>query len=147
LDSGHPAIQKIRGFLRKTRTKDVYWADKWHASPYYATAHAIIACADFSKNIVPPAVEWILETQRSDGSWGYYDIPTAEETAYCLQALIFWKRLGGTVPQKALNSAVIWLKDHLEPPYPPLWIGKCLYCPEMVVKSAILSALMLAEQE
>jgi hypothetical protein len=34
----------------------------------------------------------------------------------------------------------------MDEPYPWLWIGKSLYCPELVVESAILSALMLVEQ-
>ena len=39
-----------------------------------------------------------------------------------------------------------WLLAHAQPPYPPLWIGKCLYGPQNVVRSAILNALTLLEQ-
>jgi hypothetical protein len=31
-------------------------------------------------------------------------------------------------------------------PYPPLWIGKCLYNPSLVIRSAVISALALVEQ-
>jgi len=39
-----------------------------------------------------------------------------------------------------------WLAEHAEGPYTPLWIGKSLYSPNLVVRSAILSALILADQ-
>lgn len=139
-------VQKILLFLRRTQTLQVFWFDKWHASPYYATAHAVIACAGYDNDLVDDAVYWILATQNEDGSWGYY-MPTAEETAYCLQALIIWKRHGGQVPNDALRRGEAWLLDHADPPYPPLWIGKSLYCPILVVRSAVLSALALMQEE
>ena len=90
--------------------------------------------------------DWILETQNLDGSWGYY-VPTAEETAYCLQALLVWQRGGKSVPNDQIQRGLDWLAAHTQPPYPPLWIGKSLYAPEFVVRSAILSALMMGAQE
>ncbi|MBN2005896.1 MAG: cyclase [Anaerolineae bacterium] len=142
----HPMVQKITKFLQTVETKESFWYDKWHASPYYVTAHAIIAYTGYMDAMVESATEWILKTQNADGSWGYYALPTAEETACCLQALVIWMRQGKHVPQQVLKNGVQWLYDHAEPPYPPLWMGKCLYCPEMVVRSAILSALMLVDQ-
>jgi halimadienyl-diphosphate synthase len=141
----HPSIRKVLGFLRGVRTDEAYWFDKWHASPYYATSHAVIACAGFADELAENAVNWLLTTQNPDGSWGYYG-PSAEETAYCLQALAIWKRTGKPVPKDKLELGAAWLTDHFRPPYPPLWIGKCLYCPTLVVSSAILSALMLVKQ-
>ena len=91
-------------------------------------------------------MSWTLKTQNADGSWGCY-LPTAEETAYCVQALAIWKRHGGRVPRDVLRRGAAWLAEHAEPPYPPLWIGKCLYGPELVIRSAVLSALILAKQE
>ena len=123
----------------------LFWFDKWHTSPYYPTAHAVIACAGYNDTLVEDTIQWILETQSLAGSWGYY-MPTAEETAYCLQALTIWKRHGGQVPAEALRRGASWLAEHMEPPYPPLWVGKCLYCPVLVVRSAILSALALVAQ-
>lgn len=145
LEVGHPAVQKVIGFLRNNRVARIYWADKWHASPYYATAHAIIACADYDDALVQDAVNWMVETQGPDGSWGYY-LPTAEETAYCLQALSVWSRTHSDVPSDTLQKGAAWLADHIDARHPPLWIGKCLYYPSVVVKSAILSALYLAAQ-
>jgi halimadienyl-diphosphate synthase len=140
----HPSIQKIIKFLKEVQTADSFWFDKWHASPYYTTSHAIIATAGYDDNLVTTAVNWILKNQNKDGSWGYY-FPTAEETAYCLQALTIWKQHGGKVSSDILKQGQNWLIDHSEPPYPMLWIGKCLYCPELVIQSAILSAIMLVD--
>jgi halimadienyl-diphosphate synthase len=146
LGAQHPAVQKVIDFLRRTQTLRMFWFDKWHASPYYPTAHAIIACMGLEDDLVSDPIYWLLTTQTPEGSWGYY-MPTAEETAYCLQALVAWKRQGGQVPDHVLRSGAAWLADHAEPPYPPLWIGKCLYSPDLVVRSAILSALALVESE
>ena len=145
LEADHPSVSKIIKFLFRTQTLRLFWLDKWHASPYYPTAHAIIACAGPLSWLVDDAVYWMIETQSPNGSWGYYT-PTAEETACCLQALVAWERHGGQIPDDVLQQGAAWLADHAEPPYPPLWIGKCLYCPELVVRSAVLSALAMVEQ-
>lgn len=136
----HPALQKIIAFLRQNRTL-TYWYDKWHVSPYYTTAHVILnarqtpAMAD----LVEDAVEWILATQHPNGAWGYY-LPTAEETAYCLQAL-----LSLDLPKtEKIIKAIDWLEAHIEPPYPQMWFAKALFSPELIVRSAILAALKLA---
>jgi halimadienyl-diphosphate synthase len=146
LERRHPSVHKILTFLRRTQSMQLFWFDKWHASPYYPTAHAIIASAGYNDDMLENAVYWLLETQNANGAWGYY-LSSAEETAYCLQALTIWKRHGGQVPTDALKRGAAWLADHIELPYPPLWIGKCLYCPVLVVRSAILSALELVAQE
>ncbi|MEJ5309447.1 MAG: prenyltransferase/squalene oxidase repeat-containing protein [Anaerolineae bacterium] len=140
-----PVIKKILHFLSESRTNNTFWFDKWHASPYYATSHAIIACMGYNDQIASSAIDWILSTQNADGSWGYY-APTAEETAYCIQALAIWRRYhNGQIQTDVFHRGQEWLMRHINPPYPPLWIGKCLYCPELVVKSAVLSALTLVE--
>lgn len=137
-----PEIQKIVRFLENNRNPAGYWLDKWNLSPYYTTAHAIIVCSGFANSLVSKSVEWILQTQNSDGSWGY-QFPTAEETAYCIQALIIWREYSANVPSDVIKNAVTWLKDHTDPPFPPLWMGKGLYTPELIVRSTILSALAL----
>ncbi len=142
----HPSVQKVLTFLRHVQTAGLFWLDKWHVSPYYPTAHAIVACAGYVDDLIADAVWWILVSQNENGSWGYY-APTAEETAYCLQALTIARRNGMPVPTEVLKRGANWLAEQVELPYPPLWIGKCLYCPELVVRSAILSALALVAQE
>ncbi|HNT75152.1 MAG TPA: prenyltransferase/squalene oxidase repeat-containing protein [Anaerolineae bacterium] len=142
LELTHPAIQKAARFIEVARDTRSFWFDKWHASPYYVTAHAIIACSGYNDTLVQDAVKWLLSTQNPDGSWGYY-MPTAEETAYCLQALVVWHKHGIDIPSEVFSRAGAWLQENMDPPYFPLWVGKCLYCPELVVRSTILSALIL----
>jgi halimadienyl-diphosphate synthase len=143
IDKRHPAILKILSFLLKTCQPEGYWVDKWHISPYYITSHVAIVCRDMDVNIHGKALKWILETQKHDGSWGSFGISTAEETAYALQAL---KLQNNIVYRTSIKRGVEWLKAHWLDPYPNLWISKALYCPEIVVRSTILSALSLCEE-
>lgn len=146
VNGDHPAIQKIVSFLYNERKDRRIWIDKWHSSPYYATSHAIIACTGFLNELVVGGVEWMIATQNPDGSWGYFS-PTAEETAYCLQALIIWYQHGLEVPRQTLTRGAAWLVERTCPPYPPQWINKTLYCPSLIVQSSILGALRLYESE
>jgi hypothetical protein len=146
LEVGHPSVQKIIRYLQKTQIDGTYWYDKWHASPYYATTHAVIACSGYADDLARNAVEWILKTQLRNGAWGFFpNMPTAEETAFCLQALSLWQRSGHIIPGKVLEQGKIWLLDNMDGKYPPLWPGKCLYTPDLIVRSAILSAIKLVE--
>ncbi len=144
--TGHPKVHKILSFLRKNRIDKAYWMDKWHVSPFYPTSHAILAAMPYDPESAKAGTDWILSRQNRNGSWGFYS-PTAEETAYCVQALVKWKQLGNKVPAHVLRRATAWLKDHAGPPYPALWISKCLYSPQWVVRAAILSALAMVEQD
>jgi halimadienyl-diphosphate synthase len=138
----HPAVAKVLQFLKQMRFLEMLWFDKWHMSPYYPTSHVIVACAGYADEIIADSIKWIIETQKCDGSWGFYGA-TAEETAYCLQALITWSRCSYDVPRDVIRRGLDWLADHMDPPYSSLWIGKCLYSPTNVVRSAIVSALLL----
>ncbi len=143
-EPSHPTIQKILRLLDKLRNNSPYWTDKWHSSPFYTTGHFIIACAGYQNDIAHPSVDWILSNQRADGSWGFF-MPTAEETSHCLQALCIWEKETGASFKDAIQKGSTWLKGHMEQPYPPLWLGKGLYSPDLIVRSSILSALILAE--
>jgi halimadienyl-diphosphate synthase len=144
-ESSHPSIVKIVNFLRSLQNNEGYWIDKWHVSPYYTTSHAIIACLKFDETMCERAVNWILNTQKPDGSWGFHEFSTAEETAYCIQALHIWRMNGKKVNKNRIMIAKKWLMDHYKLPHPPLWMDKSLYSPEVVVQSVILSALSLAK--
>ena len=144
LPKSHPTIQKILRFLNQQQTSQKFWLDKWHSSPYYPTSRAILATAGYADELAEAPINWIISTQNHDGSWGFFQ-PTAEETAYCLQALIKWKRQGKAVSDEVLQQGVAWLISYAEQPYLPLWIGKALYCPTKVIRAAILTALILAD--
>jgi halimadienyl-diphosphate synthase len=144
LDQRNSSVHKVLNFLHKARGQNPFWVDKWHSSPYYATSHAIIACAGIAQEFVTESVQWIIESQKENGAWGTY-LSTAEETAYALQALWIWNEKVAKIPKSIFKSGARWLKEHLNDPYPPLWIGKCLYNPNLVIRSAIISALAVAE--
>ncbi|MEO8355918.1 MAG: cyclase [Chloroflexota bacterium] len=144
MDRKYSSVQKIILFLIKSRGDHTFWVDKWHASAYYPTAHAIIACAGFANELVEQSVEWILKSQNRDGSWGTY-MPTAEETAYALHALWIWNNKVAHIPKMVFQNGARWLQEHLDQPYPRLWIGKCLYNPQLVIRSAVVTALALVQ--
>ena len=135
---------KIVDWLRSEQRGGGYWMDKWHASPYYATGHAVIALLGTDNELAKSAVEWILDTQRFDGGWGHYGSSTAEETAYCLQALSIYGRDVEPIDQSVLARGRKRLLECMTE-MPALWIGKCLYTPVKVVESVIYSALKLTE--
>lgn len=143
LDQRNSSVRKVVRFLQRARGNFPFWVDKWHSSPYYATSHAIIACAGIANEILQESIEWILKTQNRNGSWGTY-IQTAEETAYAIQALLVWNEKVSKIPKTVLNNGARWLKENMDQPYPPLWMGKCLYSPHLVIRSAVISALALA---
>jgi hypothetical protein len=85
------AIAEVAEWIRERQEPDGKWADRWHASPYYATVSCALALDEFggdgSAGAVRAAVDWVLATQRQDGSWGRWE-GTAEETAYAMQVLL-----------------------------------------------------------
>lgn len=148
--SGYPLedsyVQRALTFLQSNQQSEGYWTDKWHVSPYYTTAHAILACAGYAEVLVRKSVAWILGSQQEEGWWGFFGKPTAEETAYCLQALSIWRQFHKEdVPARVLRRGAEWLRAHAEPPYPPLWIAKSLYVSYWVARAEIASALALVE--
>ena len=140
----HPTIKKLIRYLDSVKVSNAYWTDKWHSSPYYSTTHYIIACAGYQNNLAVPSIDWLISNQNPDGSWGFF-MPTAEETAESLQALCVWEKKTGASFNDAIQNGRKWLEKHTEGPYPSLWIGKGLYCPELIVRSTILSALTLVD--
>ena len=141
----NPSIQKIIRFLREKKGDHPFWVDKWQSSPFYTTAHAIMACSGYADDLVQDSVNWLLSSQHANGAWGTY-FPTAEETAYVIQALWVWNQTSTRVQSAVIRNGVEWLEQHSDGPYPPLWIGKCLYGPNLVIRSAVVSALALGKQ-
>lgn len=142
-----PAQMAARWLLDQQRA-DGSWLDKWHASPYYATACCILALvlhdSAGTRESIDRAVDWVLDTQRPDGSWGRWQ-GTVEETSYAVQVLTL-----ACPPDKAAAIAVkrgcAYLADHpVFAEHPPLWHAKDLYAPIAVIQAARLAALRLGD--
>lgn len=140
--------EKIILMLLDSRTFNTYWLDKWHASPYYATAHVLIALLKektFLAHAIHHTVDWLLHTQRADGSWGFFEQATLEETAYVMTALLHYNRYQ-PIDSGVLHRGARYLMEEYEKPtasYPDLWIAKCLYGPDDVIRSAVQAAIIL----
>lgn len=136
---------KILRYIFNARQPGGYWADKWHASAYYPTSKALIALLPHAPEQMGDTLNWLLATQRADGSWGQY-ISTAEETALALLPLLFYHRAGRSLPREPLRLAARYLLSNENPfkrHYPELWVGKALFAPPLITRSIILSALGL----
>lgn len=144
-ENTHPSVQKAMRYLQEQQQADGWWLDKWHSSPYYPSAHYVMTAVGYCDNsVVQQTINWIINTQNKDGSWGH-TVPTAEETAYSLMALSHCKRVGYAIDNTVLQRGKIWLSDHSSETGPALWIGKCLYTPVRVVASTVLSALAMVD--
>jgi len=137
-------IAKVTAHLMAERRDGVWWQDKWHVSPYYATAAAVFALI---RTVGPDALDgtrrWLIDTQHPDGSWGGPG-GTAEETAYAVLALD--ALAGGRAASPGVFGAAHQRLRHWpdERGCPELWIGKGLYTPRTVVRAAILAGSAVA---
>lgn len=135
---------KIVHFLHTARIDGAYWLDKWHVSPFYATARSMSALAGLDNATVRQAAMWVLDEQQDNGSWG--SAGAVEETAYAVEALVAAAEADPALErlvEPALRLGLEFLAAHWdEREHPPLWIGKALYTPEKVVRAAILGAAM-----
>ena len=152
------AMRTVSTWLCDHQRDDGTWADKWHASPLYATAAAAGALRRCGGRGAPAAVArsitWLIDCQRGNGSWGVWG-GTAEETAYALQLIVpvlSGRGVHGVPRHQLLESAARGLRflrartlrRHI-PEHPPLWHDKDLYTPSAVVDAAVVGALHLAE--
>ncbi|WP_424891626.1 hypothetical protein [Streptomyces sp. XH2] len=140
--------RKLIGFLRDTRTADGYWLDKWHVSPYYATAHVSFALSGSVSG--GPGLDatrrWLIETQHADGSWGI-DGGQPEETAYAILALDALAGPRSPIPSRTAAAAHRYLVPFLDAAphdFAELWLGKSLFTPTAVVQSAVIAATHLS---
>jgi halimadienyl-diphosphate synthase len=138
--------QKVIKYLRDARVDGDHWVDKWHGSPFYATAHAVFALLTQAPDLCQPAFAWLRKTQREDGSWGWFDKGTPEETAYAVQALVLAPPDLQAELAGSLRRAAQYLNETEDEPVTPMWIGKTLYGPVQVIRSAVLSARLLLQR-
>ncbi len=154
-------IERLLEFLAGQQVSGLYWLDKWHISPYYATAHALCIFAELPERYaaqVAPMVErarrWLRQTQNGDGSWGFYGRRTLEETAYAALALAAGDLTTVSNEDRARCAAAVRCLDVVNDPggssvdhaLPPLWIDKCLYTPTLVVRGVVEAALRACDR-
>jgi len=136
---------KIIDYVFRERRPGGYWVDKWHGSVYYPTSQALMALLPHAPNRMDVSLNWLLSTQRTEGSWGQY-APTAEETALVLLPLLLYHRAGWPIPQQPLRLAARYLLSNqgsCEQDYTELWTAKVLYAPSSIIRSVTLAALGL----
>ena len=140
-------ILKLVHFLRQSASGDTFWVDKWHTSPFYATARVISALSGLDNQLIRAAAQWVLEQQHENGSWGFGD-GTAEETAYAVDALLAGMKTDpalASIAATAVARGASYLTDDFHTDSrPELWVGKGLYTPRNVVEAAIIGTLARA---
>jgi len=139
----HLLQQKLIRFLRDARVDGDHWVDKWHSSPFYATAHAVFALLAPAPDLCQPALRWLAKAQREDGSWGWFGEGSAEETAYAVLACLAAPPAMIAGLRLDLDAAERFLTQPQEDQVLPMFIGKTLYGPTQVVRSAVLAARIL----
>jgi halimadienyl-diphosphate synthase len=141
------AMARITRWLCDQQGPDGCWWDKWHASPYYATACCALALRDHggttAAGAVRKAVAWVLDTQHRDGSWGRW-AGTYEETAYAVQILMRTKVSDPMIEQAVARGCAVLVNPVYNREHPPLWHDKDLYTPVRIVRAEGLAALYLA---
>ena len=139
----HVIAGKVTKFLLDSRVDQDHWLDKWHVSPFYATAHALFALGEAAPEACLKAFTWFKNNQREDGSWGWFERGTPEETAYAVQALMAAPAAVRADFEVNLARAEQYLNETEGELVIPMWVGKTLYAPDAVIESAVLSARIL----
>jgi hypothetical protein len=145
------AMDRLSQWLSERQRLDGSWIDRWHASPYYASACCCLALHEFGSGPAAAAVarasRWVLRTQRADGSWGLWT-GTMEETAYAMHILLLADDMHDVDDLgQALARGHAYLSREVDiADDPPMWHDKDLYLPEAIVRAVVLSANRLVKR-
>lgn len=131
--------------------QDDFITDKWHVSPYYSTAHAVIALNGLADNLIRNQIYWLCHTQHADGRWTFYPhFPQAavEETALALLALLVVQKRENSIPHQVIRRGMDYLMTHYSQQWdlPALWVAKAVYRPHHITRSILLATFSLYHQ-
>ncbi|MCG7508429.1 hypothetical protein [Mesorhizobium retamae] len=142
-----------RTYVMQHRDADGLWrGDKWHASPFYLTCHAVAALdKDDVKQYGPRTLEAVLTHQHASGAWAGAGTPNFEETAYAVLTInrLCPPRAMPPAARESMLRALHWMSQTYRSQSrstPALWIGKELFCPVRVVRAVELTGLWVAHR-
>jgi hypothetical protein len=148
--SSHPdkdnLIDATLRWLRGEMVAGNHFVDEWHLSPAYATSHAIFAFHLTEETLMERCVDYFLDTQRDDGSWGNISngngLGTIEETAFALQGLLYYDRNVRRVDPEVVHNGIGFILDNYPTvQYPEMWVSKVLYAPGNIIESLVQGVL------
>ena len=133
--------ERLAAWLLDHRRDDGNFDDKWHFSPYYSLARAIGAFGGWRDDVAREAVGLLVEQQREDGGWGWFERSTLEETAHCVLGLNCARALGLLVDAAPLQRAGRYFRLNAgRRPVERFWIGKTLFRPQRIVEATVSAA-------
>ncbi|RSO06931.1 prenyltransferase [Streptomyces sp. WAC 06783] len=140
------AIRRTIDWLLAQQHPDGSWSDKWHASPYYATACCSRALAAYAGPVARPALAraavWALSTRLPTGRWGRDGTAgTAEETAYAAWILLGRPPRAGAARHALTTARRILQTEPVTDHVPALWHDKDVYAPVRILRATRLAAL------
>lgn len=135
------AIKSIASWLeQQAQTSGPIFRDKWHFSPIYPISRAVFALEGLNDELAQRCVSWLCERQLADGGFGAFGYSTAEESAFASLALVFWLNRKNAGFSTVLTRANDFLVNISKNSQDALWIGKVLYCPQLVIECVIAAA-------
>ncbi|QDU31090.1 Squalene--hopene cyclase [Anatilimnocola aggregata] len=113
------AIERGFHFLKLKQNPDGSWSPLWFGNqdhpeednPVYGTAKVLLAYRDLQRMTAEPAtrgVNWLIEHQNADGTWG----SSLEETALAVEALLASPRSAKL--QSSVDRGLGWLVEQVE---------------------------------
>jgi hypothetical protein len=101
------------------------YLDKWHVSPFYTYSRLMLNYFPRFHSLEKTIYDRVVNTQKEDGGWGYYDNSTPEETALAVFTLLKCNQKTVSTISALLKKAYDFLSTNNQTHN--LWIGKCLY--------------------
>jgi hypothetical protein len=153
--SSHPRkdefIDATLRFLRSSMIDGNHFQDYWHLSPAYPTCHAIFAFHLTEETLMERCVDFFIDTQRDDGSWGFTSngngLGTLEETAFALQGLLYYNQHVTSIDLDPVYRGIEFILDGFPSAhYPEMWWAKVLNSYHNMVESGCIGALLMFRQ-